>query len=267
MPPPSTPPRPRLRKREIALALGAGALASFAAAGILSDGFGGPGSSFERNEITVENEDTERTYQVANFDRISSSGPQDMEVSYGESFSVRSEGPIGQLEVSVVDGELVIGPRGGFGPGWERLQSTKFFVTLPRLNRLSLTGSGDVHVEQLKGERFVGVINGGFGGSFEIDALEVDEAEFVIDGLGEIATSGTARSTRVNINGAGEFQAGDLRSQLAVIAVRGAGDVELAVEQEADVTIEGMGEVDIAGPARCTVSTSGPGRLSCGDQD
>lgn len=36
----------RLRKREIALAIGIGALATTAAVGILSDGFGGPGSSF-----------------------------------------------------------------------------------------------------------------------------------------------------------------------------------------------------------------------------
>lgn len=36
----------RLRKREIALAIGIGALAATAATGILSDGFGGPGSSF-----------------------------------------------------------------------------------------------------------------------------------------------------------------------------------------------------------------------------
>ena len=36
-----------VRKREILLAVAVGALATFAAVGILSDGFGGPGSSFE----------------------------------------------------------------------------------------------------------------------------------------------------------------------------------------------------------------------------
>lgn len=36
----------KLRKREIALAYVIGALAAVAAVGILSDGFGGPGSSF-----------------------------------------------------------------------------------------------------------------------------------------------------------------------------------------------------------------------------
>lgn len=36
----------KLRKREIALAYVIGAVAAVAAVGILSDGFGGPGSSF-----------------------------------------------------------------------------------------------------------------------------------------------------------------------------------------------------------------------------
>jgi hypothetical protein len=36
----------KLRKREIALAYVIGAVAALAAVGILSDGFGGPGSSF-----------------------------------------------------------------------------------------------------------------------------------------------------------------------------------------------------------------------------
>jgi len=36
----------KLRKREIVLGISAGVLAATAATGILSDGFGGPGSSF-----------------------------------------------------------------------------------------------------------------------------------------------------------------------------------------------------------------------------
>ena len=39
--------RTKFRKREIVLAIGAGVLAATAATGILSDGFGGPGSFFK----------------------------------------------------------------------------------------------------------------------------------------------------------------------------------------------------------------------------
>lgn len=37
----------KLRKREIALAIGIGALAAAAVTGVVSDGFGGPGSYFK----------------------------------------------------------------------------------------------------------------------------------------------------------------------------------------------------------------------------
>lgn len=40
----------KLRKREIAFALIVGGLVSIAATGILSDGFGGPGSMFESHQ-------------------------------------------------------------------------------------------------------------------------------------------------------------------------------------------------------------------------
>ena len=70
----------------------------------------------------------------------------------------------------------------------------------------------------------------------------------------------------MTINGPGEVQAGELRSQTAAIEVNGPGDVELAVEQEADISVQGPGEVDIDGPARCSISTSGPGSVSCGNR-
>jgi hypothetical protein len=253
-----TPGR-RLRKREIAFALAMGAVGAGGAGLMLSE-------MDDDGTRVVEAEPSERTYQVADFTGIATSGPQDLQVAYGDAFSVRAEGPTGELEVSVVDGELVIGPRNGFGPNWQQLRDTTFFVTMPLLSRLSVNGSGDVHVEQVRGNRFVGVVNGGFGGGMEIDALEVEEADFTINGPGEIATSGQARSTRVTISGPGEVRAGDLRSQTAVVAVNGPGEVELAVDGEADVVVRGPGEVDIDGPARCSISTSGPGSVSCGDQ-
>lgn len=251
------PDQPRLRKREILLAVGAGVLASGAALAIL-DNDGDDGSRIARSEPS------EMTYQLANFERISTTGPQEVEVTFGETFAVHAEGAIGQLEVVVEDGELVIRPRNGGDWDWGDFDSTKINVTMPRLTRVSLSGTGDIAIDQIKGERFSGVIAGGFDGNIRIGQLEVDQAEFTINGLGDIEVAGTARSTNMTINGVGEIQAGDLRTQTAVIAVNGPGDVELAVEQEANVSVRGPGEVDIEGPARCTISTAGPGSVSCG---
>lgn len=249
----------RLRKREIVFAIAMGALAAGGAAIVLEESNDGEGPA------PVAAEAEERTYQLTGFERISTTGPQDVEITYGEAYSVQAEGAVDSLEVAVENGELVIRPRNGIGWDWPGLNGTTLQVTVPRLTRVFLNGTGDISVDGVKGAHFVGIIEG-FGGNIEIDGLEVDEAEFTIDGPGEIVAAGTARATRVTVNGPGEVQAGELRSQRAVVAVRGPGDVELAVQQEADVSVEGPGEVDIDGPARCAISTSGPGSVSCGEQ-
>lgn len=253
--------RPRLRKREILFAVAAGVVAAGGAMAILDNDGGG-----ESGPQSAANEPTEITYQLAGFERIATTGPQDIEVKYGEAFSVHAQGAVGRLEVVVEDGELVIRPRGGVGWDWEDLDETKVSVTMPQLTRVSLTGSGEVSIDQVKGDRFAGLIES-FDGSIVVNGLEVDQAEFTINGPGEIVAAGTARATHMTINGPGEVQAGSLRSQTAAIAVNGPGDVELAVEQEANVSVRGPGEVDIDGPARCSITTSGPGSVSCGNAD
>jgi hypothetical protein len=258
---PPHPERPRLRKREIVFAVAAGVVAAGGAALVLSDGNGSSPESF-----VAVNEGGEMTYQVADFERISTTGPQDVEITFGEAYSVRGEGAVSRLEVVVENGELIIRPRGGSPWDWARFDSTTIEVTTPRLSRVSLNGSGDISIDGIKGDRFAGVIDG-FAGSMVIDGLEVEEAEFTVNGPGEIVAAGTARATRMTINGPGEIQAGELQSQTAVISVNGPGDAELAVEREADVSVQGPGEVDIDGPARCEISTSGPGSVSCGNAD
>jgi hypothetical protein len=257
MRPPSE--RPRLRKREILFAVAAGVVAAGGAMAILDS----DGESGARGEVS---EASERTYQLANFERIATTGPQDLEIKYGDTFSVRAEGAVSRLEVAVENGELVIRPRNGGGWDWNDFDDTKVSVTMPRLTRVSLTGSGEVSVDGVKGDRFAALVQG-FAGSIAVNDLQVDQAEFTINGPGDIVAAGTVRGTHVTVNGPGEVQAGDLRSQTAAIMVNGPGDVELAVEQEADVSVQGPGQVDIDGPARCSISTSGPGSVSCGQQD
>ena len=106
---PTPPTGRRLRKREIAFALAMGALAAGGAGALLSiEGeHGGP----PPRAVAVE----ENTYQLGEFERISTFGPQDIEIAFGETHSVRAEGTLASLEVLVENGELIIRPRDGMG--------------------------------------------------------------------------------------------------------------------------------------------------------
>lgn len=257
---PSRPGRSGLRKREIAFAVAMGALAAGSAALVLSDG---DGDDFVVPALAGPNE---LTYDVAPFEGISTTGPQDVVVTRGETISVRSEGSpdaLALLEAVVEDGKLVIRPKGQFGPfgNWGRLAEATFYVTVPRLETIALAGSGDIEVDKIEGESFAGSIEG--SGEISIGTLDVNEADFRIGGSGDIIAAGTAQAARIAIDGSGEVGADGLRSETASVSINGSGDIALTVESRADVSIMGSGDVVISGPAQCSVRRTGSGDVRC----
>lgn len=256
-----SPERPRLRKREILFAVAAGVVAAGSAALILDssdEGHGPPTSALVAP--------SEATYQAANFDEISTVGPQDVVVTLGDSFSVRAEGSpqaLAILDATVVDGRLTIKPKDAHFNfyGWPESASATYYVTLPRLDGVAVAGSGDVTVDRIEGDSFDASIAG--PGSLAIAAMKVGNANFSIGGQGDITVAGTARDTHVGIAGTGEVQGGGLSSDTASISIGGTGDVALTVQKEAKVSIMGTGDVDISGPGRCSVTQMGRGDVTC----
>lgn len=250
--------RNRLRIREVVFAVSMGALAAGGAALTLAALEDGPSTP----AIAGPNK---LSYQVAPFDQISTTGPQEVVITYGDAISVRAEGSpqaLAQLEAVVEDGRLTIGPRKGFNWGnWGMLQSGKFYVTMPRLKGIAVAGSGDVRIDRIEGESFEGKVGG--SGEMAIGALKVDEADFTVAGSGNLVVAGAARETHVTIAGSGEVRAGSLRSETASISIGGSGEVALTVDDEAQVSITGSGDVDISGPGRCSVTRMGSGNVRC----
>jgi hypothetical protein len=253
----------RLRKREVVFAVAAGALAAGGAALVLEVNEGGGHVAVAAAQ--ADNMD----YEVGEFDQISTVGPQDVVITIGDTYAVRSEGSpeaLGQLEVVIDDGELTIRPKSPRRTNWGSLDSATFFVTVPRLERVAQAGSGDVRIDRIEGDSFEGAIAG--SGELAIDVLEVDEADFSIAGTGSVAVAaGAADETEVSIGGRGEVRAAGLRSETASISIGGVGEVALTVEDEAQVSIMGSGDVEITGPARCSVSRMGGGEVRCNGRE
>ncbi|HEY6815721.1 MAG TPA: head GIN domain-containing protein [Croceibacterium sp.] len=255
--------RPRLRKREVLFAVAAGVLAAGAAALILDNDDEGPTIA-----VTAEDSGT-RTYELAPFAQLATFGAHDVVIEYGETQSVRAEGPANALagiEAAVRDGRLTIRPNGipQFSD-WGGFGEVTYYVTLPRLESVTLSGPGDVSIDRIEGESFSGSVRG--PGELTIEALQVDDAEFAVRGPGQIAAAGTAGKTRVTIEGPGEVDAEELTSATAMVTVSGPGELELTVDDDAQVSVTGGGNVDIAGTASCTVSRAGTGNVRCGEGD
>lgn len=250
--------RPRLRKREIAFALAAGALAAGGAALMLDEDVGP-----DRNHQQVA--DSEVSYQLEGFDQVSVIGPQDVDIIHADAFKITASGSpeaLGQIEAVVENGGLVIRPKDGrFFGDWGMLDDVRLTVAMPQITRVAVAGSGDVTLERAEGESFEGLVGG--PGTLAIGQLAVRQATFTVAGSGDIDAAGTSDTVTINIGGSGEVHAGGLTAREATVAIGGSGDVDLTANEAANVSITGSGDVDISGTAVCSVTRMGGGEVRC----
>src|SRR5438270_2460405 len=127
---------------------------------------------------------TSRNYQVGNFDQVEVAGPYDVQVRTGVASSVSARGSqptIEHLVVEVRGNRLVIHPEehhGLFSFGWSRHGNAEVTVTVPQLHAATIAGSGDIHVDQVKGDLFDGQIAG--SGDLTLGAIDVQQLKLSI---------------------------------------------------------------------------------------
>jgi hypothetical protein len=209
-----------------------------------------------------------RNYQVGGFDRIEVAGPYDVTVRTGSGPTVSARGPQKMIEhmvVEVKDGELSIHPErqnGWFHTGWHFHGKVQLAVTVPQLRGATIAGSGDVQVDQVRGERFDGTVAG--SGALNVATLDVQELKLAIAGSGAAkAGGGRTRAASFDIAGSGDIDAKGIQAQDAKVSIAGSGSVSTRATGTADVSIMGSGDVDVTGGAKCSISKAGSGDVRC----
>ncbi|HEX6660909.1 MAG TPA: head GIN domain-containing protein [Sphingomicrobium sp.] len=209
-----------------------------------------------------------RNYQVAGFDQIEVAGPYEVTVRTGSGPTVSARGPQKMLEhmtVEVRDGKLVIHPERNnswFHSGWHSHGKVELAVTVPQLHGATIAGSGDIRVDQVKGDSFEGTVAG--SGGIEVATLEVQNLKLAIAGSGAAkAGTGKATSAKFEIAGSGDIDAKGIQATTANVSIAGSGSVSANATGTADVSIMGSGDVDVTGGAKCNVSKAGSGNVRC----
>ena len=208
----------------------------------------------------------QRTFSVGPFQSVSLTGSPDVVVTVGGAPSVRAEGDarlVERLEIRVEDGDLKIGYResNSWSFGFSSHRNVTIHVTVPALAAATLTGSGDMRVDRVQGERFVGTVTG--SGDLEVGQLRAAEAIFNLTGSGGIRAAGAAERGHVELQGSGDIELGGLEIRDATVSLHGSGDVTAKAMQAARVTLMGSGDVAITGPARCQIDKRGSGDVHC----
>lgn len=211
----------------------------------------------------------QRTFPVGPFQSVSLTGSPDVIVTVGGAPSVRAEGDarlVERLEIRVENGDLKIGYResNSWSFGFSRDRNVTIHVTVPALAAATLTGSGDMRVDRVQGERFIGTVTG--SGDLEVGQLRTGEAVFNLTGSGGIRAAGAAERGHVELQGSGDIELGGLEIRDATVSLHGSGDVTAKAMQAARVTLMGSGDVAITGPARCQIDKRGSGDVHCATQ-
>ena len=208
---------------------------------------------------------TARIYQVADFTGVALRASDDVDVRVGSGFSVRAEGPAAELDTLriVRDGDVLrIGRKDSFAFQWGRTAHVKIFVTMPRITTAELSGTGDLAIDRVEGERFR--VDSKGSGDIAIGALSVESADLSLSGTGTLTAKGRAHQLKIDLSGSGDVDAPELKAARASVSVAGTGDVHATVDGPAQVSVTGTGDVDLGAAAHCTTTNAGTGEVRCG---
>jgi hypothetical protein len=182
-----------------------------------------------------------QTREVDSFTSVELSGSNDVVVRIGESQSVvvkADDNLIDRVTTDVQSGTLIIDNAPG---SFSTKSPMSVEVTVPALSALTLTGSGNIVVDDIAAESF--------------------RAE--LPGSGTLTGSGTATRLEVTVSGSGVVHFTELVAKDAQAAVSGSGSIFVTVTERLDASVSGSGAVVYTGdPQDVKSSVTGSGTIA-----
>jgi len=179
------------------------------------------------------------TREVDPFTRIETNGSADLTVTVGPEQSIAitfDDNLIELIETKVHGKTLEITPTRSYSSR----RSCEIVITVPKLERVACSGSGDIVVERLDAETF----------------------EFKLSGSGDFTAEGKTDELDIDLSGSGDVDTRDLVAQEAYVRITGSGDVKVHAAESLDARVSGSGDIDYYGdPEHVRKSVSGSGSI------
>jgi hypothetical protein len=176
---------------------------------------------------------------VGSFSKIDLVGSAEVEVSVGPATSVAvtaDDNILPIIETAVAGDTLKIGSQKSV----DTRLGVKVKITVPALDGVAISGSGNIHAQGLKS----GTVEAGVIGS------------------GNITLNGMADLFTAQIAGSGDLRAGDLSAKRVHVIVAGSGSATVQASQELDASVTGSGNVNYTGnPPQVRRSVTGSGNI------
>lgn len=170
-----------------------------------------------------------------------------------------SEKQLKLIETEVNNGKLTIKWSQSFVTHTEGI---KIYITMVDIKALRVSGSGDILT---KGKINAGDVTLSISGSgnIKVDDLKAENIHSAISGSADIYLGGTspANSLEISISGSGDFTASDLAVKNIDVAVSGSGNCRIYATESIKARISGSGDVYYRGSATIDAKVSGSGSV------
>ena len=199
------------------------------------------------------------TREVSSFSEIRLDGAGRLFITQGtdESLEIEAEDNIiGELTSEVQGDTLVLGYQ---DKPWATTviptNGITYTLTVVDLTGITFNGAGDLELSSLDTSSLAVEING--AGQMDIDALRADNLSVLIAGTGTISVGGQVSSQDVIIDGAGNYQAGDLETVSTSIEINGIGNGTVWATDSLEINIDGGGTLNYYGTPSVTQDING----------
>jgi hypothetical protein len=198
-----------------------------------------------------------KNLDIASFDGIGLSISADVYVRQGSPQSVKIEAQqniIDNLERNVSNGVWKI----SFDKNVRGHDGVKIWITVSDLNKIAVSGSGDVIGEGKFNN--LGSLDLSISGSGNINLNANSKSlSAAISGSGDMKLMGETGDCEMKITGSGDISAFDLDAKSCAVKITGSGDSSVNVRENLDVSIVGSGDVFYKGRPSVRSKITGSG--------
>lgn len=221
------------------------------------------GIGFGRRIIRGSGDVVSESREVSGFDKVRIEGAGELYLTQGETESLKIEAEdniITEITSKVENSTLVISfDDESFDDTVIPTEPIKFYLNVIDIAGLNISGAARVVSESINSEKFVLDVSG--AADIDIDSLTADSLEMNFSGGVECDLSGEVRDLTLVVDGAGSFDAADLKSANSDITINGVAEVKLWVTEELDISINGAGSVRYYGKPHVSQSIEGLGTI------
>jgi Putative auto-transporter adhesin, head GIN domain len=190
--------------------------------------------------------------------QLSMQGTLHIEIGSTASLRVSAEDNLlPSIETNVHGGELEI--RATPDVDLRPRQPIDYYLTVPSLDRIGISSSGDVEAGALTTSHFEAAISS--SGSLSIESLQAETVNVEISSSGSLTIAGGAvQSQTVRISSSGDYGAKELQSDEASVRLTSSGSATIRVLNRLEGNLTSSGNVYYLGSPQVTVDTSSSGR-------